>query len=157
MTATCTHCDSTFRNVDRNEDGSPAIETTRCAHPTCQTWLCHAGCEHLSFACEGCTKRFCNSHKFTVDAYPYCIDCALADIEAQEPACECQQIDVDLVDPRGCELCNSSSEYNVRRRATEAEYELRAVLTDAGCTPEEITALRKAPSRQQGELFMEVS
>src|SRR5258706_10309679 len=59
MTATCPLCESTFGNVDRNEDGSPAIEITRCAHPGCAVYLCRAGCEHLSFQCEGCRKRFC--------------------------------------------------------------------------------------------------
>lgn len=57
MTATCTYCDSTF-HVDRNEDGSPAIETTRCSHPGCAVYLCQAGCEHLSFFCEGCRSRW---------------------------------------------------------------------------------------------------
>ena len=30
----------------------------------------------------------------------------------EEPECECQQTDVDLFDPRGCELHDSRSRYN---------------------------------------------
>jgi hypothetical protein len=62
MNATCTHCKSIFRNVDRNDDGSPYIETTRCAYRGCEVYLCRAGCEHLSFACEACGQRFCDRH-----------------------------------------------------------------------------------------------
>jgi hypothetical protein len=62
MTATCTNCESIFRNVDRNEDGSPAIETSRCALPGCEVYLCHAGCRHLSFTCDACGRRFCDAH-----------------------------------------------------------------------------------------------
>jgi hypothetical protein len=62
MTATCSQCNSAFRNVDRNEDGSPAIENTRCAHPDCEVYLCTGGCEHLSFACDACGQRFCDAH-----------------------------------------------------------------------------------------------
>ena len=51
MTAICTSCESIFYHVDRDEDGAPYIETTRCAHPGCEVYLCKAGCEHLSFAC----------------------------------------------------------------------------------------------------------
>ena len=117
MTATCTNCDSTFRGVDRNEDGSPAIESTRCAHPGCEVYLCRAGCEHLSFTCEGCRKRFCAEHKVTFDELPHCLGCAAADVESQEPECECSQTDVDRFDPRGCEYHDSNSPWNVRLRA----------------------------------------
>jgi hypothetical protein len=85
MTATCTNCESIFRNVDRNEDGSPAIENKRCAHPGCEVYLCHAGCLHLSFFCEGCRSRFCGEHKVSLDGLELCADCAIRVVEDQEP------------------------------------------------------------------------
>ena len=129
MTATCTNCDSTFRNVDRNEDGSPAIEATRCAHPACETYLCKAGCEHLSFDCEGCGKRFCADHKLTMDGLSYCLACMVSDVYDQEPDCECRQTDVDIFDPRGCEYHDSRSEWNVRLRAVTAMQQYEASLS----------------------------
>ena len=117
MTATCTHCESTFRNVDRNEDGSPAIESTRCTYPGCEVYLCRAGCEHLSFQCEGCSKRFCSEHKVTFDGFQVCLACAIAEVENQEPECECQQTDVDLSDARGCDFHDPASPWNMRLRA----------------------------------------
>jgi hypothetical protein len=116
MKATCTHCGSTFQNVDRNEDGSPAIETTRCAHPGCEVYLCKAGCEHLSFECEGCRKRVCEAHGLNIEGDRLCIACA-ADLLELEPECECTQTDVDVFDPRGCPYHDSHSPWNVRRRA----------------------------------------
>lgn len=63
MTMTCKTCHSAFRNVDRDEDGTPEIpEQIICAHPDCETHLCPAGCVELSFGCEAWTKRFCNVH-----------------------------------------------------------------------------------------------
>ena len=67
---------------------------------------------------------------------PYCpAGCPISDregelldeigaLEANEPECTCRQIDVDLLDPRGCELCDKSTspwhaEY--RRLTTELE------------------------------------
>jgi hypothetical protein len=120
MTATCTNCDSTFRGVDRNEDGSSYIETTRCAHPGCEVYLCRAGCEHLSFFCEGCRARFCGEHKLTLDGIELCAECALRLLEDQEPECECVQTDVDLFDSCGCEHHDSNSSWNVRRRQVTA-------------------------------------
>lgn len=120
MTATCTNCESTFRNVDRNEDGSPSIETTRCAHPGCETYLCKAGCEHLSFICEDCGMRFCENHKVNLADLSFCAACAIAAVYSQEPECECRQTDVDLFDGRGCELHDSRSQWNVRLRAVTA-------------------------------------
>jgi hypothetical protein len=117
MTATCTHCESTFHNVDRNEDGSPAIESTRCAHPGCEVDLCHAGCEHLSFTCDACGRRFCSDHKVKVDKLPYCLRCAVEAVESQEPECECHQSDVDQFDAAGCGFHNPASPWNVRLRA----------------------------------------
>jgi hypothetical protein len=116
-TAECPTCQTVFRGCDRNEDGSPAIESTRCAHPGCEVYLCRAGCEHLSFTCEGCRKRFCAEHKVTFDELPYCLGCAAEDVESHEPKCECRQTDVDLFDPRGCGIHDSNSPWNVRLRA----------------------------------------
>jgi hypothetical protein len=126
MIATCTHCESTFRNVDRNEDGSPAIDTTRCADPGCEVHLCHAGCEHLSFTCDACGRHFCGEHKVVLDELPYCLGCAVEAVESQEPECECQQSDVDLFDASGCEFHNPMSSWNVRLRATTAVQEYEA-------------------------------
>jgi hypothetical protein len=102
MTAICTHCESIFRNVDRNEDGSPAIQSTRCAHPGCEVYLCRAGCEHLSFTCDACGRRFCSDHIVALSGLPYCVGCAVEAVESQEPECECRQTDVDLFDAAGC-------------------------------------------------------
>jgi hypothetical protein len=120
MTATCTHCETIFRGVDRNEDGSPAIETARCAYPGCDVNLCPLGCEHLSFQCEGCGRRFSDAHRVVLDGSPYCLVCAVAVVESQEPECECQQTDVDLFDAAGCEFHNPASPWNVRLRAVTA-------------------------------------
>jgi hypothetical protein len=126
MTATCTHCESTFRNVDRNEDGSPAIESTRCAHPGCEVYLCNAGCEHLSFTCYACGKRFCLEHKIVLDELPYCLGCAVEAVESQEPECECQQTDADQFDAAGCGFHNPASPWNVRLRAVTAVQDCEA-------------------------------
>jgi hypothetical protein len=78
MNATCQHCQGEFHNVDRNEDGSPAIEATRCAHPDCEVYLCQAGCEHLSLVCDACARRYCEAHPvFTLDGGRFCGDCFL--------------------------------------------------------------------------------
>ena len=117
MTATCVHCGSAVLNVDRNEDGSPAIETTRCAQPGCEIYLCRAAGDHLSFECDACRRRFCDAHRVMLDRAPYCLRCAVAVVESHEPECECTQTDVDLFDPRGCELHDSRSQWNVQRQA----------------------------------------
>jgi hypothetical protein len=131
MTATCPNCDSTFRGVDRNEDGSPAIENTRCAHPGCAVYLCRAGCEHLSFTCEACGKRFCSEHQVTIDELALCLGCAVEAVDGQEPECECSQTDVDLYDPRGCEYHDPASPWNVRLREVKAAQQYEAAPKDA--------------------------
>ena len=120
MTATCTHCDTTFHHVDQNEDGSPYIESIRCAHPGCEVYLCGAVCQELSFECEACRKRFCGEHKIVLDGEAYCLGCALAVVEDQEPECECRQAGEDLFDPRGCPAHDAMSPWNVRLRAVTA-------------------------------------
>ena len=76
MNATCPTCDTRFIGVDRNEDGSPYIESTRCAHPGCAVYLCRATCQELSFVCDGCRSRFCGEHPvFTVDTDHFCAAC----------------------------------------------------------------------------------
>ncbi len=127
MNATCSYCETIHVQVDRNEDGSPYIESARCAHPGCEVELCQGGCQELSFACEGCRERFCGEHKLALDGLAFCLPCAVADLESREPECECRQTDVDLFDARGCELHDSSSPWNERMRAVTAvqEYEKR--------------------------------
>ena len=120
MTATCSHCET--------EDGGPAIEATRCAHRGCEMDLCHVGCEHLSFTCCACRRRFCADHKVVLDGVAYCIACAVPVVESQEPECECQRTDVDTFNAAGCELHNPASPWNVRLRAVMAiqQYEAAA-------------------------------
>jgi hypothetical protein len=119
-TAECPACNSVFYGLDRNEDGSPFIETRRCAHPGCEVYLCRAGCEHLSFFCEGCRSRFCGEHKVTLDGLELCADCAIRLVEDQEPECECSPSDADLFDAAGCAYHNPNSPWNVRLRAVTA-------------------------------------
>jgi hypothetical protein len=77
-TTECPTCNSVFRGSDRNEDGSPYIESTRCAHPGCGIYLCGAGCQELSSRCDGCRQRFCTEHMlFTIDGECYCTACSL--------------------------------------------------------------------------------
>src|ERR1039457_4079902 len=120
MTATCSHCKSVFGDVDRNEDGSPSIEGARCVHPACEAYLCRVGCKHLSFTCYACSRRFCSEHQVTLDGGVYCLGCAVAVVESQEPECECRRTSVDAFDAAGCELHNPPSPWNVRLRAVTA-------------------------------------
>jgi hypothetical protein len=128
MDATCTTCLTTFRNVDRDEDGAPYIETTRCTHPGCETRLCKAGCEHLSFKCDSCNHLVCESHGLTFGGERLCVTCAAEGLAMQEPECECHQTDVDMFDPRGCPCHDANSPWNVRLRAVTSvqEYESTA-------------------------------
>jgi len=103
--------------VDRNEDGSPAIENTRCAQPGCEVYLCRAGCLELSFQCESCDQRFCVEHRMMLDGMAFCVTCAVAVTEDEEPECTCRRADVDLFDARGCELHDITSQWNTRLRA----------------------------------------
>jgi len=109
-----------FRNVGRTEDGLPAIENERCCHPGFEVHLCHAGCEHLSFSCQGCSSRFCNEDKVSLDGMELCARCAIAVVEDQEPECECSLSDADLFDAAGCDFHNPNSPWNVRLRAVAA-------------------------------------
>ncbi len=77
MNATCEHCSTIHVQVDRNEDGSPAIETTRCADPDCEVELCEAGCADLSFFCTSCNFRFCNEHRIKLGKATYCFGCVI--------------------------------------------------------------------------------
>lgn len=91
MTATCTHCDTTFPHVDCNEDGSPYIEAIRCASPGCEVYLCGATCQELSFACDACGLRFCLSHLILIPdgtdrplrCCPACATCCKPEIAPQ--------------------------------------------------------------------------
>lgn len=76
MNTTCPNCTSLFRNVDRDEDGRPEVpESQKCASRYCETRLCPAGCQELSFSCAGCNQRFCNDHLHLVDGLKFCRDC----------------------------------------------------------------------------------
>jgi hypothetical protein len=84
MTATCKHCDTTFYGVDRSEDGEPEVpESTRCAEPGCEVYLCAAACEHFSFECGGCGQRFCDAHKIQVAAGLDCCPACAAECEPE--------------------------------------------------------------------------
>lgn len=99
MNATCQHCDSTFRDVDRNEDGSPAIESTKCAHPDCQVYLCGAFCQQLSMLCDACGQRFCLAHGDIVfDGAQYCAPCFLAMRQAvlEDSGCTVEEVSAYL-------------------------------------------------------------
>ena len=86
----------------------------------CEVYPGHAGCEHLSFTCDACGRRFCGEHKVLLDELQYCLGCAAEAVESQEPECECRQTDVDLCDAAGCEFHNPASPWNVRLRAVTA-------------------------------------
>jgi hypothetical protein len=125
-----------FRNPDRNEDGSPAIENTRCADLGCEVYLYYAGCEHLSFTCDACGRRFCGEHKVALDGLPYCLGCAVEAVENEEPECECQQTEVDLFDAAGCELHNPASPWNMRQREVTAVQEYESTPQGTGSSGE---------------------
>ena len=131
MTATCTNCETTFENVDRNEDGSPCIENEQCAQGGCDVYLCKEGCAALSFACEDCRKSFCAEHRITLDGLTFCPVCAIAYVEAQEPECECRMTDGDLFDACGCKLHSSESAWNARLRAVSEMGRYREAFHDA--------------------------
>jgi hypothetical protein len=124
LTEPSTRSQTTHSHVGHNEYGS-TVEGSRCAHPGCEVNLCQPGRAPFSFQCEGCGGRFCAEHRITLDGLPFCLACAISEVESQEPNCECRQTDVDLFDARGCELHDSSSPWNLRMRAVRAiqEYE----------------------------------
>ena len=105
--------------MDHNEDGSPYLESTRCAHPGCEVYLCRAGCEHLSFVCGGCGERFCNDHRVDVGDH-LCPGCALEALENGEPECTCTQTDVDQFDACGCEFHEPASAWSRLLRVVTA-------------------------------------
>ena len=82
--------------------------------------LCHTGCEHLSFTCYACGRRFCSEHQVALDGLSCCLGCAVEEVESQEPECECQRSDVDMLDAAGCEFHNPASPWNARLRAVTA-------------------------------------
>jgi hypothetical protein len=47
----------------------------------------------------------------------------IAALEAAEPECTCEQTNVDVFDPRGCDLCYSQSSWNREMRRLEGELE----------------------------------
>ena len=131
MIATRPYCETTFFQVDRNDDGSPYFENTRCAHPSCEVFLCGVGCEHISFVCDGCGRRFCSDHQVAIDELALCLGCAAEAVESQEPECQCSPTDVDLFDPRACEYHNSASTWNVRLRAFTVAQQYESAPRDA--------------------------
>src|ERR1019366_7273774 len=156
MTDTCTHCYTTFHYVDQNEDGSPVIESTRCAHPGCEIYLCRAGCEHLSFQCDACGKRFCESHGLNFGGATFCIACAAEGLEL-EPECECRQTDADMFDPCGCPYHDAMSPWNVRLQAVtvvqqqnQKEKHMKEVVKFQINTPVEVALEMEAGERVAG-------
>lgn len=129
-TAECPTCNTTFHNLDRDEDGRPEIPDTKpCNSPGCEARFCSAACEHLTFSCEGCGKRFCLEHKVDLGEL-YCGPCALDAVESWEPECTCQQTDVDLFSAVGCELHYSESAWNAMRRAVTSAQEYAHAMGD---------------------------
>ncbi len=125
MNATCSNCNTSFHNVDRNEDGSPAIEATRCEHPGCEVYLCRAGCDHISAACTFCGVRVCEEHYINWDGSATCLTC-MADMADEEGPCECVRTDVDAYDNRGCPSCDPRSDHNIRVERLNALMEQHA-------------------------------
>ena len=74
--------------------------------------------------CNGCGKP-CHSLAWIGDGWDFmgCDECVaecarqLEEELEREPLCTCIQTDVDLFEPLGCELHDSSSPWNVRRRS----------------------------------------
>jgi hypothetical protein len=89
---------------------------TKCAQADSQIRLYRWATAKASFLCEGCRKCFCAERVATLDGLRYCLACATAAVESQEPECECRQTDVDQFDARGCEFHDPSSTWNVRMR-----------------------------------------
>lgn len=113
MNATCSNCKSRHEHCDRDEDGRPEIESTRCASPGCEVWLCEAGCADLSFNCDGCNDRHCNEHMLQLYGMRLCLDCTVDVMAANpEPDCECA-LSGDSADARGCELHDPRSPYRL--------------------------------------------
>lgn len=109
-------------SCDRDEDGYPSFKCDYCDDQT----------PTLEIAAWDSTLRVCAA-------------CAACE---PEPECECQ-MDGDLFNPALCEVHNSSSPWNARRRAVE----LIQMLEAAGCTPDEVVAWRKmTPARAIAEL-----
>jgi hypothetical protein len=77
MDANCPNCDTQFTGCDRDEDGVPEVpDTVKCAVPECEVYLCQAGCEHLSFLCSACNRRFCYAHtRIQIAGDSFCGDC----------------------------------------------------------------------------------
>jgi hypothetical protein len=123
MTATCTNCSTQFVGVDRSEDGEPEVpEARKCAEPTCEVFLCAGACQELSFSCDCCGQRFCESHGLTFRAGRFCIACA-ADVPGGA---------------RAMELC------------AQPAAELLCTLASAGLTFDEIRAYRAIVERETG-------
>jgi hypothetical protein len=127
MNATCSHCESTFQDVDRNEDGSPAIEDVRAGVAV------EHGSDFLTgriAALRASLAGACEAHGLNVAGDRLCIACA-ADLLELEPECECSQTDVDVFDPRGCPYHDSLSPWNVRRRAVTSAWQYQQSFKEA--------------------------
>ena len=122
MNAECETCGSIFRGVDRSEDGAPEVPGRECDDEFCRAWICPAGCQELSFSCDGCSGVFCESHQIHFQGLRLCLDCLQETLEANEPPCSCQQTDVDLFDAADCDFHNDRSDFNrLMRMATDRE------------------------------------
>lgn len=85
MKFTCPTCNTSYRNIDRDEDGIAQTPTIKCADPNCPTLLCPY-C--ASFSCAGCGQTFCVDHGI--------------EEQEQDYDCTCQQTDADQFSATWC-------------------------------------------------------
>jgi hypothetical protein len=78
----CATCRTVY-TVGRDED----LPGENCQDQECGIRLCPFCLDHFSFCCDGCGGRFCNDHVHEADS---------------DSPCECERIDVDYYDARGC-------------------------------------------------------
>src|SRR5437899_3236814 len=122
MNSECETCGSLFHGVDRDEDGAREVPGQKCDDEFCRKWICKAGCQELSFECDGWGHKFCESHQINFQSMRLCIGCLQETLEANEPPCSCQQTDVDLFDAADCDFHNDRSDFNrLMRVATDRE------------------------------------
>lgn len=70
--------------------------------------------------CDSCWHACAELSPCTWDATLMVGACCAVHPEELEPACECRMDGGDLFDPRGCELHDSESPWNIRLRAVSS-------------------------------------
>jgi|SRR6266568_3838581 len=114
----CGNCYTSYNNIEVF-GGEAVIPTIHWFYQGCPVELCPS-CEQ--FACDGCGHTMCQDHRINLQGLALCIGCLQETLEANEPECWCQQTDVDVFDPRGCELHDDRSDYNrLLRLATDRD------------------------------------